>query len=301
VRIAITGASGAIGSALSDALLARGDEVVGFTRDPAKARSTNPTVHWHQWEPAMERPPEEAFAGVDGVVNLVGESINQRWTEKAKRRILESRVTATHNLVQALTALEQKPQVLVSQSAIGYYGDRGEVLVDESAPPGAGFGAEVPVEWEKAAAEIEGTGVRLVITRSGLLLDPASGMLKQMLTPFRLGVGGPVGGGDQYMSWIHLDDEVGVLLWALDDERVEGVVNATSPNPVTNRELSKALGRVLRRPAVMPVPNLALNLMLGRELAETVMGGARVIPRRTQDLGYRFQHPQLGEALRDLL
>ena len=301
MRIAITGASGAIGSALCDALLARGDEVVGLTRDLAKARSTNPTVGWHQWEPTRERPPEEAFAGVEGVVNLVGESINPRWTDEAKRRILESRVTATRNLVQAITALEQKPRVLVSQSAIGYYGDRGEALVDESAAPGEGFGAEVPVEWERAAREIEGTGVRLVITRTSPVLDPDSGMLKQMLTPFKLGVGGPVGGGDQYLSWIHIDDAVAVLLWALDSEEVEGVVNASSPNPVTNRELSKTLGRVLRRPAVMPVPNFALNLMLGRELAETVMGGARVVPRRTEDLGYRFQHPQLEEALRDLL
>jgi uncharacterized protein (TIGR01777 family) len=301
VRVAITGASGAIGSALCDALLARGDEVVGLSRDPAKARSTNPTVSWHQWEPTRERPPEEAFHGVDGVVNLVGESINQRWSDEAKRRILESRVTATRNLVQAITALEPKPRVLVSQSAIGYYGDRGDALVDESAGPGTGFGAEVPVEWENAAREIEGTGVRLVITRTSPVLDRDSGMLKQMLTPFKLGVGGPIGGGDQYLSWIHIDDAVGVLLWALDDGAVEGVVNASSPNPVTNRELSKTLGRVLRRPAVMPVPNFALNLMLGRELAETVMGGARVVPRRTEDLGYRFTHPQLEEALRDLL
>ena len=301
MRVLVTGASGAIGSALCDALLARGDEVVGLTRDPERARATNPTLRWHQWEPAMERPPEAAFEQVDGVVNLVGESINQRWSVESKRRILESRVTATHNLVQAITALDRKPGVLVSQSAIGYYGDRGEGLVDESAPAGSGFGAEVPIQWEAAAREVEGTGVRLVITRSGLLLDPASGMLKQMLRPFRLGVGGPIGSGDQYMSWIHLDDEVGILTWALDNEAVEGVINATSPNPVTNRELSKTLGKVLRRPAVMPVPDFALNLMLGSELAQTVMESARVIPRRTQDLGYRFEHPMLEEALRDLL
>jgi uncharacterized protein len=301
VRVLVTGASGAIGSALCDSLIARGDEVVGLSRDPERVRRTNPTVHWHSWEPTMERPPEAAFEEVDGVVNLVGETIDQRWTDEAKQRILESRVTATHNLVQAITALGRKPDVLISQSAVGYYGNRGESLVDESSGPGSGFGAEVPIEWEKAAREIEGAGVRLVITRSAPVLDSASGMLKRMLLPFKLGVGGAIGGGDQYLPWIHLDDEVGILLWALENTEVEGVVNAASPNPVTNREFSKTLGRVLRRPAFMPVPKPALNVMLGRELAETVVGGARVVPRRTQDLGYRFRHPQLEEALRDLL
>jgi uncharacterized protein (TIGR01777 family) len=275
--------------------------VVGLTRDPERARTTNPTVRWHSWEPTMERPPAEAFDGVDGVVNLVGEPINQRWSNEAKERILESRRAATRNLVHAITGLAQKPRVLVSQSAVGYYGDRGESLVDESAEPGSDFASEVTQEWEKAASEIEGTGVRLVIVRTGLVLDAGDGPLKQMLTPFKLGVGGPIGGGGQYMPWIHIDDEVGILLWALDGSSVDGVVNATSPNPVTNRELSKTLGRVLRRPAVMPVPGFALRAMFGAELAETIKGGARVIPRRTQDLGYRFQYPQLEEALRDLV
>jgi uncharacterized protein (TIGR01777 family) len=301
VRVLVTGASGAIGSALCDSLIARGDEIVGLSRDPERARRTNPTVRWHPWEPTMERPPEAAFEEVEAVVNLVGETIDQRWTDEAKRRILESRVAATHNLVQAITALGRKPKVLVSQSAVGYYGDRGESLVDESTGPGSGFGAEVPIEWEKAAREIEGAGVRLVVTRTAPVLDPSTGMLKRMLLPFKLGVGGTIGSGDQYLAWIHIDDEVGILLWALDNTEVEGVVNAASPNPVTNRQFSKTLGRVLRRPAVMPVPKPALNVILGRELAETVIGGARVVPRRTEDLGYRFRHPQLEEALRDLL
>ena len=301
MRALITGASGMIGSALCDALLARGDEVVGLSRDPERARASNPTVRWHRWEPTMERPPAEAFEDVDGVVNLVGEPINQRWSESAKERIMESRRTATRNLVQAITALERKPGVLVSQSAIGFYGDRGEELVDESAAPGGGFAAEVPQQWERAASEIEGTGVRLVIVRTGLVLDTRDGLLKQLLTPFKLGVGGPIAGGDQYMSWIHLDDEVGVILWALENESASGVVNATAPNPVTNREFSKTLGRVLRRPAVVPVPGFALSAMFGGEAAETFKGGARVMPRRTQDLGYVFRHPELEEALRHLL
>ncbi|MGZ8666964.1 MAG: TIGR01777 family oxidoreductase [Solirubrobacterales bacterium] len=301
MRVLVSGASGALGSAVCDALLARGDEVVGLTRDPERARETNPTVHWFGWQPRMERPPAEAFDEVDGVINLVGEPIAQRWTEEAKTSIMESRRTGTRNLVQAITALEHKPKVLVSQSAIGYYGDRGESLVDESTPPGEDFGAEVVKEWERAADEVSGTGVRLVIVRTGLVLDPASGLLKQLLTPFRLGLGGPVAGGDQYMSWIHIDDETAILLWALDSDGVSGIVNATAPNPVTNRELSKALGRVLRRPAAIPVPGFALNLRFGAEFAETVRGGQRVMPRRTLDLGYAFEHPELEPALRDLL
>jgi uncharacterized protein len=290
-----------IGSTVCDALLARGDEVTGLSRDPEKARKTNPTVRWLPWQPTMERPPAEAFDEVQGVIHLLGESLDQRWTDEAKQRILESRRAGTHNLVQAIGALERMPQVLVSQSAIGYYGDRGDAIVDESASPGSDFAAEVVVEWESAAHEADGLGIRLAVIRSGLVLDPRNGLLKQLLTPFKLGIGGPIAGGGQYMSWIHIDDEVRILLWALDDERVSGTVNSTSPNPVTNRELAKALGRVLRRPAVMPVPGFAVSLLRGRELAETVKGGQRVVPRRALDLGFSFQHPDLEPALRDLL
>ena len=300
MRVLITGASGLIGGTLADRLLARGDEVVGLSRSPEKARQSNPTVRWFAWEPILERPPEEAFDGVDGVVNLVGEPINQRWNPEVKQRILESRRTATHNLVQAIGALESKPGVLVSQSAIGYYGDRGDSFVDESADPGTGFAAEVPVEWERAAQEAEGM-MRLVVVRTGLVLDPRDGLLKQLLLPFKLGVGGPIAGGDQYMSWIHIDDEIGLLLWALENQEVSGTFNATAPNPVTNKELSKALGRALHRPAITPVPGFALNLILGSELGNTVKGGARVLPRRALDQGYSFEQPEIEPALRDLL
>ncbi|MFN8159684.1 MAG: TIGR01777 family oxidoreductase [Solirubrobacterales bacterium] len=301
MRVLVSGASGAIGSALCDALLARGDEVVGLSRDPERARRDNPKVGWHSWQPTMERPPAAAFDGVDGVVNLVGEPISQRWTEKAKTAIMESRRVGTRNLVQAITALEQRPSVMVSGSAIGYYGDRGESLVDESTARGEGFAAEVTEEWERAADGVGEAGVRLVIVRTGLVLEPVSGLLKQLLTPFRMGVGGPVAGGAQYMSWIHVDDEVGILLWALDNPKLRGIVNATAPGPVTNRAFSKTLGSVLGRPSVVPVPGFAVNLVFGEEFAETVRGGARVMPRRTLDLGYEFEHPELEEALRDLL
>jgi uncharacterized protein (TIGR01777 family) len=301
VKVLVAGASGFIGSALCDELLVRGDTVVGLTRDPQRARRTNPSVTWHAWQPTLERPPADAFEGVDGVINLLGEKIDQRWTEEAKERILESRRKGTHNLVGAISGLDRKPRVLVNQSAIGFYGDRGASLVDESSEPGTGFDAEVVREWEKAAHEVEATGVRLVIVRTGHVLDPRGGMLRQLLTPFRLGVGGPLAGGAQYMSWIHIDDEVGILLWALQNERVSGVVNATAPNPVTNRELSKALGRALRRPAVVPVPGVTLDLMYGREFGKVLRGGQRVMPRRAGDLGYEFRHPRLDEALANLL
>jgi uncharacterized protein (TIGR01777 family) len=302
VKVLVTGASGFIGSALCDSLLVRGDTVVGLTRDPRKARSTNPSVSWFAWEPTLERPPAEAFEGVDAVVNLLGEKINQRWTDEAKERIMESRRTGTHNLVGTIAGLgERRPKVLVNQSAIGFYGDRGEALMDESASSGEGFDAEVVREWEAAAREVEASGVRLVIVRTGHVLDPSGGLLRQLLTPFRLGVGGPLAGGEQYMSWIHVEDEVGILLWAVENEKVSGVVNSTAPEPVTNRELSKALGRALHRPAAVPVPGLALDLMYGSEFGAVLRGGQRVVPRRPLDLGYEFKHPQLDEALADLL
>jgi uncharacterized protein (TIGR01777 family) len=302
VKVLVTGASGFIGSALCDSLLVRGDTVVGLTRDPKQARSTNPSVSWFAWEPTLERPPAEAFEGVDAVVNLLGEKINQRWTDEAKERIMESRRTGTHNLVGTLAGLgERRPKVLVNQSAIGFYGDRGEALMDESASPGEGFDTEVVREWEAAAREVEASGVRLVIVRTGHVLDPSGGLLRQLLTPFKLGVGGPLAGGEQYMSWIHVEDEVGILLWAVENERVSGVVNSTAPEPVTNRELSKALGRALHRPAAVPVPGVALDLMYGSEFGAVLRGGQRVVPRRALDLGYEFRHPQLDEALSDLL
>jgi len=301
VKVLVTGATGLIGSALCDALLVRGDDVAALTRDPARAGRAKPGVDWHPWEPTLERPPAAAFDGVEGVVNLVGEKINQRWTAEAKRRIMESRRTATHNLVGAITGLERRPRVLVSQSAVGYYGNRGDAALDEATGPGSSFDAEVVQAWEQAAREIEGDDVRLVITRTGQVLDAHGGLLAELLTPFKLGVGGPIAGGEQYLSWIHREDEIRLLLWALDNEEVSGAINATSPNPATNRDFSKALGRALNRPAVMPVPGFVLDLKFGREFGSVLRGGQRVVPKRAQELGFEFRHPALDEALRDLL
>jgi uncharacterized protein (TIGR01777 family) len=302
MKVLVTGASGLIGSALCDALLARGDRVVGLSRDPSRARRGRPGIEWHAWEPTLERPPADAFDGVDGVVNLLGERIDQRWTDEAKKKIMETRRTGTHNLVQAIVGLERRPAVLVNQSAVGYYGDGGDAVLDESAPPGGRtFDSEVVVEWEKAAHQIDLTDVRLVILRSGQVLDAGGGMLAEMLTPFKLGVGGPLAGGAQYLAWIHIEDEVGLLLWALDNDAVSDVVNATAPNPATNRDFSKALGRALGRPALVPVPGFILDLKFGGEFGRVLRGGQRVVPKRALELGYEFKHPQLDEALEDLL
>jgi uncharacterized protein (TIGR01777 family) len=301
MRVLVTGASGFIGSALCDSLLVRGDTVVGLSRDPQRARGTNPKVVWHAWEPTLERPPAAAFEGVDAVVNLLGERIDQRWTDESKQQILESRRTGTRNLLGTIAGLERKPRVLVSQSAIGFYGDRGDAIVDEEAAPGQGFDSEVVQEWEAAAREAEALGLRLAIVRTGHVLDPSGGFLAKLLPPFKLGVGGPLAGGGQYVSWVHIEDEVGILLWALDDEKVSGTINSTAPNPVTNRELSKALGRALGRPAVMPVPGIALDLMYGGEFGHVLRGGQRVVPRRATDLGYAFRFTDIDSALADLL
>ena len=301
MRVLVTGATGLIGADLCDALLARGDEVVGLTRDPDRARPKNPTVTWHAWRPTTEPPPPAALDGIDGVVNLIGEEINQRLTDEAKVRIRESRILGTRNLLEGIEASPTEPSVFVGQSAIGYYGDRGAQVVDEESEPGAGFAAEVPIDWEAAERQAEGIFDRVVIFRTGLVLSKNGGLLKQLLLPFKLGVGGPIAGGDQYMSWVHIEDVVGLFLWALDDHRVWGVINGTAPNPVTNRELSKALGRALHRPAFMPVPKFAVAALRGGELADVVAGGARVIPRRALDLGYEFRHPELDEAMRSAL
>jgi uncharacterized protein (TIGR01777 family) len=297
MRVLVTGASGTIGRTVCDALLARGDEVTGLSRDPERARGTNPKVNWHRWNPALERPPSEALDGVDGVINVVGETIDQRWTEEVKARIVASRETATHNLVQAIIAADPRPKVLVSQSAIGYYGDRGEAIVDEVTGPGDSFDAQVCVAWEAAAREVEGSGVRLVITRMSPVLDKRSGLLAALLLPFKLGVGGPIAGGRQYQAWITLDDAAALLLWALDTEEASGVYNATAPEPVTNKAFSKALGRALGRPAIVPVPKLAVKLRLGNELGEVATGGQRAVPRRALDQGFTFKHPDIETGL----
>jgi uncharacterized protein (TIGR01777 family) len=303
MKVAVTGASGLIGRALVAKLSARGDEVAVLTRDPERARarvgSGTQTV---RWDPTSEAAPARALAGRDAVVSLAGEPIAQRWSERAKRAICDSRVKGTRNLVEGLGALDAaaRPNVLVSSSAIGYYGARGAEPIDEEAPAGADFLARVCVEWEAQAQAASGLHMRVVQVRTGVVLDRAGGALAKMLPPFRLGVGGPVAGGRQYVAWIHRDDLIGIVLAALQDERWSGAVNATAPEPVSNRELSRALGHALHRPALLPVPGLALRVMYG-EMAQIVTTGVRAVPARALMLGYEFEHPHLREALASAL
>lgn len=302
-RIVVTGATGTIGRALVAALLDRGDQVVALSRDQARAQAVLGTgVEVHVWpDPEGSGPPAEAITGAAGVVHLLGEQIAQRWTADAKARIRDSRVKTTGQLVAALGELpaEQRPGVLVSQSAAGFYGPSDDRELDEDAPAGADFLAGVVTAWEQQARAAE-SQMRVVTMRTGVVLSPSGGALAKMLPFFRLGVGGPVAGGKQYFSWIHQNDAVAAMLFCLDQQSVAGPVNVTAPNPVTNAELSRALGRALHRPAVLPVPGLALRLLYG-EMAEIVITGQRMIPRRLVDAGFRFQHPRVQEALNDVL
>jgi len=304
MRVTITGASGLIGGALVSELTGREDEVTVLTRDPDRARAKlGPEVQALRWDPMSEPAPAQALAGRDAVVHLAGEPVAQRWSEQAKRAIRDSRVVGTRNLVEGLRALEAgvRPDTLVSSSATGYYGPHGAEPIDEEAPAGEDFLARVCVAWEaEARVAAEQLGMRAVQVRTGVVLDRSGGALEKMLPPFRLGVGGPVAGGGQYMAWIHRDDLIGMMLAALDDERWSGPVNATAPEPATNRELSRALGRVLHRPSLLPVPGLALRALYG-DMAEIVTTGVRAVPAKALVLGYEFEHSTLDEALRAAL
>ena len=303
MRIVLTGATGLIGRALIGALRDRGDAVVALTRDADRARSAlGAGVEAHAWpKPTDAPPPDSALAGADAVVNLMGAPVAQRWTAQTKQAIRESRVAGTRQLVAGLLALapERRPATLVSQSATGFYGPRDDQPLAEDAPAGNDFLAEVVVGWEREALAAAGD-LRVAVTRTGVVLSPDGGALAKMLPFFRLGIGGPVAGGRQYVPWIHLDDVVGALLFCLENSSLSGPVNLTAPEPVTNAELSRTLGRVLKRPAVLPVPALALQVLYG-EMAEIVTTGQRVLPAALKQSGYAFRHPELEAALRDVL
>jgi uncharacterized protein len=302
MKVVVTGATGTIGRAVIEALRVRGDEVTVLSRDAGRARSTLGQVEAHTWaEPAAEPAPAEALAGRDAVVHLLGERLDQRWSDDVKRRIRESRVLGTRNLVAGLREAHPRPGVLVSQSATGYYGPRGDERVVESEGPAAGdFLAGVVAAWEDEARKAAELGLRVATTRMGVVLSQEGGALSKMLTPFKLGVGGPVAGGGQYMPWIHVDDAAGTFLHCLDSQAAEGPVNAMAPGPATNAEFSKTLGRVLNRPALLPVPGFALKLLYG-EMASIVTTGVRAVPVRLLELGYEFKHPELEGALRAAL
>jgi len=294
VIVAVTGSSGLVGTALLPALAAGGHGALRvLRRGPAAAGER--AVHW---DPAAGRIDAGALEGVDAVVHLAGESVAARWTAARKARIRESRVGSTALLAGALARLARPPRVLVAASATGWYGDRGDETLIEASAPGTGFLADVCREWEAAAAPATAAGLRVVHLRIGLVLSRRGGALPRLLAPFLLGLGGPIGSGAQWVSWIALDDLVGVILHALERDALRGPVNAVAPRPVTNRELARTLARVLRRPAFLPFPALAARLLLGEMADALLLASARVLPTRLTASGYAFEHPELDGALR---
>jgi uncharacterized protein (TIGR01777 family) len=291
VRIAITGASGLIGTALQERLRADGHEVVPIVRREGVPASIF-------WDPARGRLDPRDLEGLDAVVHLAGESIgDRRWNAEHKRRVLESRRAGTTLLCEALAATSRRPAVLVSGSAVGFYGDRGDEVLTEQSAPGRGFLTEIVTTWEGATAPAEAAGIRVAHLRTGIVLDRDGGALPKMALPFKLLLGGRLGSGRQWMSWIHLDDEVGAIRFLLEHD-VRGPVNATAPTPVTNAVFAKELGRALHRPAVVPVPAFGPRLLLGREMADSLLFiSQRALPEVLVSNGFRFEHPDLDEAL----
>jgi uncharacterized protein (TIGR01777 family) len=300
MRVTVTGATGLIGGRLVGELTGRGDEVTVLTRSPGKARQALPGTTPVEWNPDAGAAPAEALEGRNAVVHLAGENVAQRWSADAKRRIRDSRERGTRNLVAGLEAAEDRPGVLVSASAVGYYGPRGPEPVTEDTAPGDDFLARVCVAWEREAQAAGRLGVRVVCVRTGVMLDRSGGALGKMLPFFRAGVGGPVAGGEQYMPWVHAEDVAGIYLRAIDDGRWSGPVNATAPQPVTNAQFSKTLGRALKRPAVLPVPAFAIRVLYG-DMAVIVTEGQNAVPERPLALGWQPRHPDLDEALRSAL
>lgn len=294
--MAVTGSHGLIGSALVPALVAAGHRVRRLVR-------SQPGPGDVVWDPAGGTIDAAGLEGVDGVVHLAGVGIgDKRWTAAQKARILDSRVKGTALLATTLARLPTPPRVLVSQSAVGYYGDRGDEVLTEESSPGQGFLAGVVQAWEGAAQPAAEAGVRVVATRSGVVLSAAGGAVKKQLPLFKLGLGGPLGSGRQWVSWIGIDDEVGGILHALATDSLAGPVNLTAPEPVTAKAMARALGRVLHRPAVLPVPRPALALVLGSQLTgEMVLASQRAVPARLEASGYRFRHPEVGAALAAVL
>ncbi len=295
MNILISGASGLIGSALVKSLSEAGHAVRRLVRraaGPAEVR----------WDPAAGRLDAADLEGLDAVVHLAGENIAAgRWTRRRKARIRDSRAKGTHLLSRTLAGLADPPGVFISASAVGFYGDRGDRQLDEQSPPGSGFLAEVCRRWEAATEPAAGAGIRAVQLRTGMVLASHGGALAKMLPIFRLGLGGRLGSGRQYVSWITLNDVAGAVGHVLLDETLRGPVNLVAPQPVTNRRFTAALGRVLKRPTWLPAPALALRIVLGKMAEELLLAGARVMPKRLLDAGYRFRHPELEAALRHVL
>ncbi len=297
VKITISGASGLIGRRLVKSLTGDGHTLQVLSRHAGTNMPGNVKV-W-AWDPEKGEPPADALRDTDAVVHLAGEPVAQRWTPEAKHRIRESRVAGTRHLVAAMAHLSQLPAAFVCSSAIGIYGSRGDELLPETAAPGTGYLAEVTQAWEAEAVKAELLGVRVARIRTGIVLDARGGALQKMLPPFRFGVGGKLGSGSQWMSWIHWDDLIGIYRLALETP-ARGPFNGVAPYPVTNSDFTRALAAAVHRPAIFPVPAFALNLLFG-EMSGMLLGSQRVIPAAAQEAGYRFRFPQLPAALADVL
>lgn len=300
-RIIITGATGLIGSKIADKLISRGDEVVVFTRSPEKAKRKIKNAHSYvKWDYNLQVGWEESLKETDAVIHLAGENIlGSRWTEKHKEKVLQSRKIGTRNLVDAICNKGNKCKAFICASAIGYYDNDINLVVDEDSPAGKDFLADVTSNWEKEAAQVEKCNVRRVSIRIGIVLSKEGGALEKMITPFKFFVGGPIGSGQQWMPWIHIDDLINLFIYSLDSD-VKGSLNGVSPNPVTMNTFAKTVGKVLKRPAFFKVPEFILNIALG-EAANLVTKGSKVLPKKTMSAGYKFEYENLEEALKNIL
>ena len=300
MKVAVTGGTGFIGSRLVDRLQSEGHQVLLLVRNVSKAQQRFPKAEVVSYTPKVSGAWQEAIASCDGVVNLAGEPISNRWTENSKQEILESRSVGTAKIVEAINQANPKPSVLVNASAVGYYGTSETAVFDETSSPGKDFLAGVCKAWEAEAEKVRASGTRLAIVRTGIVLGPDGGVLAKMMFPFQLFAGGPLGDGKQWVSWIHREDLVNLIIKALTDSSVAGVLNGTAPNPVSMGELCQELGNIIQRPSWLPVPGFALELLLG-EASKLVLEGQNVKPQKTEATGFRFQYPTLKAALLQIL
>ena len=300
MKILITGATGLIGRRVCRSLINEGHQVVVLSRRPPAATDLSGVIVF-RWEPVAEPPPAAALEDVEAVIHLAGEPVAAaRWTDEQKRRIRDSRVKGSRNLVAGLRATPRPPKVFVSSSAVGFYGDRGDEILNEGSAPGSDFLSEVCLDWETEAARSRELGVRAAFVRTGVAISPSGGALEKMLPPFKLGLGGRLGDGRQWFPWIHIEDVVGIFLHALMSPAVDGPINGVAPGIVTNEEFTRELAAALNRPAFFPVPQFALRALMG-EMAEVVTASQRVVPQVALDTGYRFKYPNLRPALESLL
>ena len=299
MKIVISGATGFIGSILTDRLWDQYHDLTLLSRRPP-AETDVTKKRWFAWQPGLGGEWEGAVDGADGIINLAGEPIaEKRWSEAQKEKLRSSRLVATRSIVHAIAKAERKPKFLINASAVGYYGPRGDEVITESAGPGQDFLARLCVEWEDEAKKAESLGVRVALLRTGIVLAKGKGALAKMTPPFKMFFGGPLGRGQQWMPWIHIDDEIGLISYLIENEAARGAFNGTAPNPVTMNEFSKLLGDVLNRPSWVRVPSSVLTAMVG-EMSDMLLNGQRAVPDAAVKLGYAFNYPHLSEALRSL-